>query len=120
MVNEWRCRRALRGVEEGLYGAWLEAPRIRERIPKGAHKGAELRQLVCIGGFVDAVQGWHTESGQVCRHRAIGQQHKLLDQHMRPSTLGAYDSIDPALAVEDDVSLGQVKVETPRGKALLT
>src|SRR5712691_7929551 len=120
MVNEWRFRRALRGVEEGLYRAGLEAPRVRERIPKGAHKGAELRQLLCIGGFVDAVQCWHAEPGQVCRHRAIGQQHKLFDQHVRPGALGAHDGVDPALAVEYDVSLGQVEVETPSGKALLT
>src|SRR5215831_20889163 len=120
MVDEWRFRRALRGLEEGLYRTWLEAPRIRERIAKSAHKGAELRQLVGLGGFVDAVQGWHAKPGQVCCHRAIGQQHKLLDQHVRPRALGAHDGINSALAVEYDVSLGQVKVETPSGQALLT
>src|SRR5215471_4826409 len=119
MVYECCFRRALRRVEEGLYRAGLESPRLREGIAKSAYKGTELRQLLWRGGVVDAVQGWHTKPGQVCSHGAIGQQHTLLDQRVCSGALDAHNSVDPALTVEDDVSFGQVEVETPRGQALL-
>ena len=92
---------------------------VRESIPEGAYKGTELRELLRTGRLMHAIQGWHIESCKVCCDGAIGQQHELLDQHVGPGALSPQDSVDFALGVEHNISLGQIEVEAPSGKALL-
>jgi hypothetical protein len=73
MVDQWSFRGVMYGVQKCLHHAWLETSRVRERIPEGAHKGAELRELLRTGRFMHTVQGWYTEPGKVRGDGAISQ-----------------------------------------------
>ena len=65
------------------------------------------------------VQGWHAEPCKVRCDGAIGQQHQFLDEHVGPSAFGAHDSVNLALGVEHDISLGEIEVEATSVQALL-
>ena len=80
--------------------------------------GAERRELLRTGRLMHTVQGWHAEPCKVRCDGAIGQQHQFFDQH-GPGAFGAHDSINLALGVEHDISLGEIEVEATSGQALL-
>jgi len=119
MVDERGFGCALHGVQKRLHHAWLEAFRVWERISKGAHKGTELRELLRTRRRMHTVQGWHAEPCQVRCDGAIGQQHQFFDEHVGPGALSAHNTINLALGVEHDISLGEIEVEAASGKALL-
>src|SRR5215470_16828610 len=110
----------LRSVQKRLHCAWLEASRVRESIPEGAHQGTELRKLLRTRRLMHTVQGWHAEPRKVRGDGAIGQQHTFFDEHVSPRDLDAHDRINLALSVEHDSSLGEIEVEAPSSQALLT
>ena len=65
MVDERGFGCALHGVQKRLHRARLEVSRVRERVSKGAHKGAERRELLRTGRLMHTIQSWHAEPCQV-------------------------------------------------------
>ena len=82
-------------------------------------KFAELKQLVWIRLFVNAIERRLAAGLELAADKLVGEQHHFLDKLVRDVVLDPFEADRPALIVEPDFELREIKVERAGGKPFL-
>ena len=88
--------------------------------PVGDEELPVFKQSGFVRHFVDAIEGGPAFMVEVAGDRFVGEEHELLDQLVGFIGRLFFDSVGPALRVEEDAKLGKIQVEGALGEPLPT